>query len=207
MSEMFVPKVPAQTTEEIKGFCSTIVADQLPYYVKVRPVPDAVPNNCHMNVKQHIDEYGGTSMSGWIDWQSPLLLQAEFHTNWISPDGEIVDITPKEEGESRILFLPDQRQKWPGRFVPGHYKARRLLPNLDKLIRIHRQTDEIRAKYRPMEKYTPLDALRRRRLDVEIDRLVIAVYVAIRRERHSADQSTPKKIERKRRKQQRRRRR
>lgn len=48
------------------------------------------------------------------------MIEAEFHANWISPGGEEMDITPKPNGISRILFLPDSARTYDYR--RDHYR-------------------------------------------------------------------------------------
>jgi len=38
-----------------------------------------------------------------------ILIEAEAYAVWKSPEGRMVDITPHNHGEDRILFLPDKR--------------------------------------------------------------------------------------------------
>jgi hypothetical protein len=57
---------------------------------------------------------------GWCIWEWPgILLNAEFHACWLSPEGEIIDITPKPDGEKTVLFLPDPALKFEGERILG----------------------------------------------------------------------------------------
>lgn len=55
-------------------------------------------------------------MLGWLIWIMPgvMMIEAEFHSVWVSPTGEMIDITPKAQGENKILFLPDKKLKYKG---------------------------------------------------------------------------------------------
>lgn len=37
-----------------------------------------------------------------------VFLNAEFHAVWVLPDNELIDITSKPEGETRITFVSDE---------------------------------------------------------------------------------------------------
>jgi len=53
---------------------------------------------------------------GWQIWEWPdVLAEAEYHAVWESPKGEWLDITPKDDGVDRILFLPDHGRPYKGR--------------------------------------------------------------------------------------------
>lgn len=98
---------PPEVTPEIAEFCASI--SQKPVaYVRVDPSPAAKVARCHWNVMEHILKNGGTSAIGWAIWEAPgIHMEAEFHSVWVSPDGEMIDITPHRNGVARVLFLPD----------------------------------------------------------------------------------------------------
>lgn len=73
---------------------------------------------CHANVEDIIKEKGGTPVYGWV--VNPYLAVANdgydgiitsmFHCNWLSPEGELINITPMQG--SYHVFLPDRLRKW-----------------------------------------------------------------------------------------------
>lgn len=82
--------------------------------------PDAKPRKpkgCWDNVQAAIERRGGQAVTGWLIWEMPdVLLNAERYACWLSPDGELTDVTPKPDGETRIVFLSDP-QPWTGQRV------------------------------------------------------------------------------------------
>jgi len=103
---------PIEITPNIQEFLNRFIC--APVWMDVRPEPYAVPNECFLNVAKKIARDGGFLQHGWVVWYAPgVILEAEFHGVWISPTGEMVDITP-HDGESRILFVPDHQRKWKG---------------------------------------------------------------------------------------------
>jgi hypothetical protein len=65
---------------------------------------------CDNGVRERVRLSGGTAAFGWCIWEWPrILLTAEFHTVWQTPDGQLVDITPKPHGETSIVFIQDRR--------------------------------------------------------------------------------------------------
>jgi hypothetical protein len=71
------------------------------------------PNNCHRNVWCQIRHAGGGARHGWVLAQDKAQSFAEaiFHTVWQSPDGRLVDITPRKDLEKRLPFAPDDTRQ------------------------------------------------------------------------------------------------
>jgi hypothetical protein len=127
---------PAEVTPQVANFCASIVEEPLAY-VPVRPVPGAQPFMCHHNVDLHIKMHGGRVLYGWVIWETPrTFLDAEFHSVWVAPTGELVDITPKNDGEERILFLRDPSKS---------YDLRRPGPQFENIGRPLVETPATRA--------------------------------------------------------------
>lgn len=203
-------KTPVQITAEIERFCEEVAPGQKPVYVPVKPEKEAEVSRCHVNVEHHVKAHGGTPMYGWIIWQSPALLHAEFHCNWLSSNGKLSDITPKVDGETQILFLPDQIVKWNGRVVPSRRKARRQSPAIDRFVATYEQMDKIGAKYLAGQPYSSVDQERYLKLMMEsaIGALAISNSWTTNtgeKARLATDRQRKKKAARQRRKKQRRR--
>lgn len=65
-------------------------------------------------------------LCGWQLWEWPhVLVEAEFHAVWVSPQGEMIDITPKAAGEIQILFVPDENLRYEGRAIDNVRQALR----------------------------------------------------------------------------------
>jgi len=203
-------KMPVQITAEIERFCEEVAPGQKPVYVRVKPENGAEFSGCHVNVEYHVKAFGGTPVYGWIIWQSPALLHAEYHCNWLSSNGELSDITPKVDGETQILFLPDQIVRWNRRVVPCRRKARRRSPAIDRFVAIYERMDKIRAKYLAGQPYSSVDQEHYLTLMMESSTIALAIsnsWSIITGEKAllAADRKVKKKAERQRRKQQRRR--
>jgi hypothetical protein len=109
---------PSAISEPILSLCRSICASQQPVYVKHSPELYAQVNDCFPAVDRKIRECGGEGHYGWQLWEWPdVLLEAEFHAVWLSPENELVDITPKPFKPDRILFLPDPNMRYKGEQV------------------------------------------------------------------------------------------
>jgi hypothetical protein len=66
-----------------------------------------IAGQCHANVLHRVRGHGGKRVNGWMIWESVIMDDAEFHSVWQSPDGTLIDITPRKDKEKLVLFLPD----------------------------------------------------------------------------------------------------
>lgn len=114
-----VPNIPTETTPKkltpkITALCEHLAPGKQPATIPVRPEPTAIYGECYINVQNAIATRGGSCQTGWIIWQQPgILLNAERHACWVSPKGDLVDITPKLHDETEVLFLTDN-EPWNG---------------------------------------------------------------------------------------------
>lgn len=97
--------------------------------------PDAKPRKpkaCWDNVQATVERLGGSPVTGWLVWEMPdVLLNAERYACWLSPEQKTIDVTPKPDGETRILFFSD----------PDPWNGERVCPQLEPLCK----TPSVRA--------------------------------------------------------------
>jgi hypothetical protein len=113
---------PRRITPPVKRLCKKLVADGTPGFIPVLAVPSAKANAAYANVEDTIQINGGEHAPGWLIWEiRGVLLNAERYTCWRSPEGDLIDVSPKPDGEKRILFL-EGPQPWDGsRVCPTTY--------------------------------------------------------------------------------------
>lgn len=106
---------PKEITKHIRQLIAKVAPGREPMYLPVRPTDGAKVNECFPNVEAKISLAGGRMLCGWQIWEWPhVLVEAEFHAVWVSPEGEFVEITPKQHGEETILFVPDPSLTYAG---------------------------------------------------------------------------------------------
>lgn len=106
---------PPEISRAVRRLIETVTPGGKAVYLTVQPGANAVVNECFPNVEAQVARAGGRMLCGWQLWEWPhVLIEAEFHAVWRSPDGEMVDVTPKPHGEDRILFVPDERRRYEG---------------------------------------------------------------------------------------------
>ena len=111
-----IPTTPSSSNTRIEQLLRRIgVSSHV--FVPVRPEPGAKHDECFTAVKRKIESEGGRALYGWSIWQSPVMVEGEFHAVWESPTGELVDITPKKNGVGQIMFAPDPTATYDGRQV------------------------------------------------------------------------------------------
>ena len=89
---------PPSVTREVLNLCDSIVKGSEPYFVGVSPADDSVINECYDNVRRYINTSGGSMRSGWSIWFWPnIMVEAEAHAIWVSPQGKECDITPNNQ--------------------------------------------------------------------------------------------------------------
>lgn len=108
-------RTPKQITKHIKRLIAKVAPGQQAVHLSVRPVAGASVNECFPNVEARIAASDGRMLCGWQIWEWPhILVEAEFHAVWLSPDGEMVEVTPKQNAEDVILFVPDHSLSYAG---------------------------------------------------------------------------------------------
>jgi hypothetical protein len=73
---------------------------------------------------------------GWQIWKTKNLIEAEAHAVWENPDGDIFDLTPKENGTTRILFVEDENLIYNGRQIDNVRLNISNNPLVDDLIKV-----------------------------------------------------------------------
>jgi len=128
---------PRSLTHDIHELCKSVSPTTLPSYVQVLPEDFAVQNECYGNVAEKIRRDGGSLRYGWQIWEKKrLFVEAEFHAVWVSPQGEMIDVTQKDIPTKNILFLPDPSRRFEGRRIDN---IRRTLvddPLLSEYLRL-----------------------------------------------------------------------
>jgi hypothetical protein len=113
-------------------------------FIAVAPPPSALARECFFNVRDQVAREGGESVLGWTIWEWPsTLIEAEFHAVWRSPTGRLLDLTPKDQGESTILFLEDPTASYdysrPGDWRDNLRRALADHPDVHRLIAMGKQ--------------------------------------------------------------------
>lgn len=135
---------PIRVTDKIMELCSGIVPDAKPEYVSVEAQEWSLPSECFPNVERMVQEHGGQQVNGWAIWQwANVLVEAEAHSVWRSPEGQLIDITPHVYEEREILFLRDAVMVYQGNTIASIRLALTSSPLVAELIWLLNERDRI----------------------------------------------------------------
>lgn len=70
-------------------------------------------HNCFFNTWVKMNYSGGGRQHGWMIAQDSTkeFIEAQFHAVWINPEGVLIDVTPRPDGEKRVMFVPDHSRE------------------------------------------------------------------------------------------------
>ncbi|HEX4145277.1 MAG TPA: hypothetical protein VHY91_17350 [Pirellulales bacterium] len=147
---------PAEITDQIKAFCRILNADDEPSFVPVVPVRNARVDDCYFNVGIAEKAGGGEPLHGWTIWifqndEEPLFLDAEHHSVWRKPDRKLVDVSPRPDGETQILFHPDPERVYQGSAIPSQFFALKDDPTLAKYLQLLPWFNRLRMGTEPID--------------------------------------------------------
>jgi hypothetical protein len=102
-------------TKGLLKLARQIGAAYAPAAVAVEPGENCQPGNCFENVPAIVQRHGGAVQHGWLLREQPtIFVEGTFHAVWRRPGGDLVDVTPRADQLTEILFLPDSRKVWEG---------------------------------------------------------------------------------------------
>ena len=153
---------PRVITPEIKNLCNEIVPNGKIIEVPVMWDSPAPQNQCFHNVNHVVDKIGGKCVTGWAIWQwANILIEAEAHAIWQSPDDTLIDITPHNLQEQTILFLPDKSVRYYGKQIPSKRKALTNSKLVKEFIHIREEIEKISIKSNETYTFIPAEFDRR----------------------------------------------
>ena len=105
------PTTPVRITKSIRYFVQAIGLN--PARLRYLPFTIASPNYkaryCLSNCEAEQKRTGESVVYGWIIWEdrSKYFIEAEFHAVMQHSNGQLRDITPRNDGEARVLYISD----------------------------------------------------------------------------------------------------
>ncbi|MBR0882379.1 hypothetical protein ABIF65_003322 [Bradyrhizobium japonicum] len=98
---------PKAITQDVITFSHMLGSE--PEFVPVRSDAYGLFGWCSDGVEEKVRHDGGGIVYGWTIWEwTEVLLTAEFHAVWEDKNGDLIDITPKPQGEASIVFVADR---------------------------------------------------------------------------------------------------
>ena len=121
----FESTTPAVISPPIRKLCKDVAGSAEPAFIPVR-------TESHDGNLSHVP--------GWVIWQcADALIEAEFHVARRTPDGELIDVAARPDGEESILFIEDPRRSAVGAEVDRERRALRRDPLIEDFITLGRK--------------------------------------------------------------------
>lgn len=100
--------MPANTNDIIR-LLNKLGVKEDPVIVPVQPEIYAQLHECYFNVMEKVRRDGGHLHCGWhISPYGRFIVEAERHAVWEDDKGNLIDISPSEIHEEKILFVSDK---------------------------------------------------------------------------------------------------
>lgn len=139
---------PKNIDENVTRLVNVIPDAESPLFLDLEHEPGAKKLDCFGNIRKKISRDGGSIKYGWCVWLwDGKLIEGEFHAVWQSPAGTLHDITPKPDGEHRILFIPDSRLTYNNEPVDNVRVALSDDPEVTEVIEASKRMVELRKRF------------------------------------------------------------
>jgi hypothetical protein len=129
--------VPDVTDLDLKKLLPLLECSAPANHIDFVSLDSVITNECFPNVERQVKNHGGSCIFGWQIWKTSLLIEAEFHAVWKSPEGLIYDITPKAQPVQKILFVSDPNKKYEGKQVNNIRVNITKNPIVDEMIEVY----------------------------------------------------------------------
>jgi hypothetical protein len=106
--------VAAIENNKLADLFKLIGCPDAPVIVQMELSENYPKNECFDNVSAKVTALGGDRVAGWSIWQHDYMLEAEYHAVWRSPEGQLMDITPKNLPFEQIIFAEDPARPYEG---------------------------------------------------------------------------------------------
>lgn len=144
MTGEIITRAPKQISGPILELARHLVPGESLTFLDIRPREDGIPNECFGTVERQVHDAGGSVQHGWAIWEWPnVMVEAEFHAVWRAPNGSLIDVTPRTDTETHILFLPDPNRKFEGNSIDNVRMPLRNDPRIHEFIKLAKQKYEI----------------------------------------------------------------
>lgn len=127
---------PTEITNDVKRVLARLKTKNTPQQIPIRPENDCIPGSCFYNVERKVGRDRGKSRFGWAILQGSFICEAEHHAIWESDEGELVDVTPREDEMKEIMFVSDNDLVFQGNAIDNVRINVLGDPMVDDFIRI-----------------------------------------------------------------------
>jgi hypothetical protein len=137
-------KSPIEITATVQQLIDRIGSEYVHEIIAVQPDPAAKPGNSYTNVQEKVAKQGGNMIYGWAVWLDDFICEAEHYAVWEDEDGTLIDITPRQPHADKLLFVPDDRYTYEGKYISSMRVGTDSNPLVAHLILLSEMTAFIR---------------------------------------------------------------
>lgn len=145
--------VPTELSGPLSKFCEELGSSDH-YIVPVLPPSWAKVNWCYPNAVRVAEENQGRVLVGWKIWHWPRVwYHAAHHAVVLTNSGELLDVTPQENGAEKIFFAQSDRLVFDPSglsLVLDRYKPLWQHRKLAHLLKLIRKRDRLIAEQRDL---------------------------------------------------------
>lgn len=139
---------PSAINPHVQLLVDKIDGARSPVFLNLQHETYAIKAECYDNVNAKVGFDGGSVQYGWIVWYDPrYLIEGEFHAVWKGDDGKLVDITPKADGEKKVLFIPDDKTAYRKQYIDNIRISLSESPALQEILDANSQLTRMKNKF------------------------------------------------------------
>lgn len=108
---------PSPDDADLKKLLKKMGIKSDPIVLDVETQADAKQNECVAIVDKMVEKFGGSRLIGWQFWKAPYFIEAEFHAVWRTLEGQLKDVSFKQNKVTKIVFIEDPDLNYSGRQI------------------------------------------------------------------------------------------
>lgn len=108
---------PIEITASVQQLIDRIGSAYLHEIISVQLDPAAKAGNSYVNVQHKIAKDGGNLVYGWAVWLGDFICEGEHYAVWEDEEGNLTDVTPHPGMPEQLLFIPDDRYVYEGKYI------------------------------------------------------------------------------------------
>jgi hypothetical protein len=154
---------PFKIIPAIEELACMITSNSQLRFIDVKVADTSRINECYNNVDTVVRANGGKRILGRAIWQwANMLVEAEAHAIWETPEGDLIDVTPNSYNEDHILFLEVPNMTYDGMVIGNIRLPLTNSPCVKELIELCEEMEAILSSTKEKHVAMPGGLVKRR---------------------------------------------